>query len=78
MVMRKLPKFTKKEIAFYSLVFLSGQVYQPQWVYNNFWFKADYYDSIPFKIYYWQFLLAYSIVLVPIVWSVVRLVKRHL
>ncbi|CAB4668328.1 MAG: hypothetical protein F2653_01030 [Actinobacteria bacterium] len=76
--MRKLPKFTKKEIAFYSLVFISGQVYQPSWVYNNFWFKADFYDSIPFKVFYWQFLLIYSLILVPVIWFVVRLVKRFL
>ena len=76
--MRKWPKFTKKEIAFYSLVFLSGQVYQPNWVYDNFLGKADFYDSFPFTVFYWQFLLIYSIILVPIVWYVVRLIKRFL
>ena len=73
-----MPKFTKKEIAFYTLVFLSGQVYQPNWVYDNFWSKADFYGSIPFTVYYWQFALVYSIILVPVVWYVVRLVKRYL
>jgi hypothetical protein len=76
--MRKLPKFTKKEVAFYSLVFLSGQVYQPNWVYDNFWGKANFYESIAFTVYYWQFALVYSIILVPVVWYVVRLVKRYL
>jgi len=76
--MRKLPKFTKKEIAFYSLVFLSGQVYQPNWVYDNFWGKADFYDSLPFTVYYWQYCIVYSLILVPVVWYVVRLVKRYL
>jgi hypothetical protein len=76
--MRKLYKFTKKEIASYSLVFLSGLVYQPGWVYDNFWGKADFYESIPFTVYYWQFALAYSIILTPVIWYVVRLIKRHL
>ena len=76
--MKKLANFTKREIVFYSLVFLSGLIYQPQWVYNNFWFKADFYDSTPFTIYYWQFLLVYSILIVPVVWYVVRLIKRYL
>ena len=76
--MRKLYKFTKKEIAFYSLVFLSGQVYQPGWVYDNFWGKANFYESIAFTVYYWQFALVYSIILVPVVWYAVRLIKRYL
>jgi len=73
-----LPNITKKEIAFYSLVFFSGLVYQPDWVYDNFWGNAGFYESIPFNIYYWQFALVYSIILVPVVWSVVRLIKRNL
>ena len=76
--MRKLSKFTKKEIAFYSLVFFSGLVYQPNWVYDNFWGKADFYDSLPFTVHYWQFGLVYSIVLVPVVWIFVRVIKRYL
>lgn len=69
---------TKKEIGFYSLVFLSGLVYQPNWVYDNFWGKADFYDSLPFTVYYWQFGLVYSIILVPVVWIFIRAIKRYL
>ena len=76
--MRKLPKFTKKEIAFYSLVFISGLVYQPRWVYDNFWGKADFYSSIPFTVYYWQFLIVFSLVQVSFAWLGVRVVKKHL
>ena len=76
--MRKLPKFTKKEIVFYTLVFFSGQVYQPNWIYDNFWGKADFYDSLPFTVDYWQFGLVYSIILVPVVWGFIRAIKRYL
>jgi len=76
--MKKLPKFTKTEIGFYSLVFLSGLVYQPNWVYDNFWGKADFYDSLPFTVYYWQFGLVYSLILAPVVWFVVRSIKKYL
>ena len=75
--MKKFPKFTKKEIAFYSLVFLSGLIYQPLWVSNNFWFKADFYDSIPFTVPYWSFLLMYSLISTAFVELVIRCVKKY-
>jgi len=69
---------TKKEIAFYLLVFISGLVYQPNWVYDNFWGKANFYDSLPFTVYFWQLQVIYALILVPIVWGLIRAIKRYL
>ena len=67
----------KVRISILSLTFLLGFIYQPNWVYNNFWFKADFYDSIPFTVPYWSFLLVYSILSTVLVECLIRLVKRY-
>ncbi|CAN2177964.1 hypothetical protein MCEMRE130_00217 [Candidatus Nanopelagicaceae bacterium] len=74
--MIKRPTFT--QIVFYSLVFISGFLYQPNWVYDNFWDKADFYDSIPFDVPFSIFLLIYSFVLTTLVWGFVRFAKIKL
>lgn len=69
---------TLTQAVFYSLVFISGFLYQPDWVYDNFWAKADFYDSIPFDVPFSLFLLIYSSVLTPLVWGFVRFAKIRL
>jgi quinol-cytochrome oxidoreductase complex cytochrome b subunit len=64
----------KVRISILLFTFLLGFIYQPNWVYNNFWFKADFYDSIPFTVPYWSFLLIYSILSTVLVEVLIRLV----
>ncbi len=68
----------KKQMLFYVLVFLVGLVYQPNWVLDNFWLKADFYDDIPFQVPYLVFLTVYSYLNLIFVWFVVKFVKKYL
>jgi hypothetical protein len=76
--MKQAIKVTKKQMVFYVLVFLFGLVYQPNWVLDNFWLKADFYDDIPFQVPYLVFLIIYSYLSLIFVWYVVKFVKKNL
>jgi hypothetical protein len=76
--MKQAIKVTKKQMVFYVLVFLFGLVYQPNWVINNFWLKADFYDDIPFRVPFLVFLIIYSYLNLIFVWYAVKLIKKHL
>ena len=67
----------KTRISILVVTFLFGLIYQPVWVYNNFWFRADFYDSIPFTVPYWVFLLIYAIISTTFVELVIRLIKKY-
>ena len=67
----------KVKISILSFTFLLGFIYQPNWVYNNFWFKADFYDSITFTVPYWSFLLIYSILSTVLVEVLIRFIKKY-
>jgi hypothetical protein len=67
----------KIRIAILVVTFLFGLIYQPVWVYNNFWFRADFYDSIPFTVPYWSFLLIYSLISTAFVELVIRFVNKY-
>jgi hypothetical protein len=73
-----MKKPTVKQSIFYSLVFLTGFVYQPNWVYENFWSKADFYESHPFVFPYVGFLLIYSSLQTTFATLSVKLIKKHL
>jgi hypothetical protein len=66
------------QAGFYSLIFISGFLYQPSWLYENFWAKADFYDSIFFEVPYFVFLLIYSTLLTPLTWVFVKFAKSRL
>jgi len=76
--MKQAIKVTKKQMVFYVLVFLFGLIYQPNWVLDNFWLKADFYDDIPFQVPYLVFLIIYSYLSLIFVWYVVKFVKKNL
>lgn len=57
--------------------FLVGFFYQPSWVYDNFWAKADFYDSIPFDVPFLAFALAYAIFLTCVVELWIRFIKKY-
>ncbi len=76
--MKQVIPVNKKQMLFYVLVFLVGLVYQPNWVLDNFWLKADFYDDIPFQVPYLVFLTVYSYLNLIFVWFVVKFVKKYL
>ena len=76
--MKQAIQVTKKMMVFYVVVFLFGLVYQPNWVINNFWLKADFYDDIPFQVPYLVFLIIYSWLSTIFVWYLVKFIKKYL
>jgi hypothetical protein len=76
--MKQAIQVTKKMMVFYVIIFLFGLVYQPNWVVNNFWLKADFYDDIPFQVPYLVFLIIYSFINTIFVWYLVKFIKKFL
>ena len=76
--MKQAIQVTKKMMVFYVIIFLFGLVYQPNWVINNFWLKADFYDDIPFQVPYLVFLIIYSYLNLIFVWYAVKFIKKYL
>jgi hypothetical protein len=52
-------------------------LYQPNWVYENFWSRADFYDSIPFTVPYLVFLLIYSAITTGLAELGIRFIKKY-
>jgi hypothetical protein len=67
----------KIRISLLSFTFLFGMLFQPNWVYENFWSKADFYDSIPFSVPYLVFLLAYSVITTGLAELGIRFIKKY-
>jgi hypothetical protein len=67
----------RTRIALLVTTFLIAMVYQPNWVYENFWSKADFYDAIPFTVPYIAFLLVYSAITAGLAELGIRFVKRY-
>ena len=67
----------KTRISLLVLTFLVAMAYQPNWVYENFWSKADFYDSIPFTVPYLVFLLVYSSITTGLAELAIRFIKKY-
>ena len=67
----------KTRIALLTTIFLVAMLYQPNWVYENFWSKADFYDSIPFTVPYLAFLLIYSAITTGLAELGIRFIKKY-
>jgi len=76
--MKKSIPATKKQIVFFALVFIFGFFFQPSWVVDNFWLKADFYNDIPFRVPYLGFLTLFAFLHTIFVWYVVKLIKKYL
>jgi hypothetical protein len=46
-------------------------------VYENFWSKADFYNSIPFKVPFLAFLVTYALIGVGIAELGIRFIKKY-
>jgi hypothetical protein len=76
--MKKSIPATKKQIVFFALVFIYGFFFQPSWVVDNFWLKADFYSALPFQFPCVLFLFFYSVLSMCASVLVVRAIKRNL
>jgi len=68
---------TKAHISLLGFIFLCALMYQPSWAYENFWSKADFYDSIPFTVPYLAFLILYSAITTGLAELGIRFVKKY-
>ncbi len=67
----------KTRISILVIIFLSAMFYQPSWVHENFWSKADFYDSVPFTVPYLAFITIYSLIVTSFAESAIRLIKKY-
>ncbi len=70
-------KIRGTRIAILASTFLFAFNYQPSWVLDNFWFKADFYDVIPFKISFVVFQFIYSSVTTFLVELGIKFIKKY-
>ena len=73
-----MKQMTLKQAVFYIFIFVIGLIYQPVWVYENFWSKARFYDSLPFEFPYVGLILIYSSLSTYLIFLSVKLAKKHL
>jgi hypothetical protein len=52
-------------------------LYQPNWVYENFWSKANFYESFPFAVPFLVFLIIYSSITTVLVELGIRFIKKY-
>ena len=50
---------------------------QPSWAYNNFWAKADFYDSIPFLVPYFVYATVAAVLATATCEIAIRFVKKY-
>jgi len=67
----------KPRIALLATTFLTAMLHQPNWVYENFWSKADFYDSIPFTVPYLAFLFIYAAITTVLAELGIRFIKKY-
>ncbi len=70
-------KMNKVRIAILVFTFLFAMVFQPNWVLDNFWYKADFYDSIPFTVPFLAFLIIQAALTTVWVELVIRFIKKY-
>ena len=68
---------TKVHISLLGFIFLIAFFYQPNWVYENFSSKADFYDSIPFTVPYLIFQFIYAALTTAFAELGIRFVKKY-
>lgn len=66
----------KVRVALLVFIFLMAMLYQPNWVYENFWSKAAFYDSIPFTVPHLAFLIIYSAITTGLLELGIRFTKK--
>lgn len=65
-------------IVTYFLVGLISYFYQPTWYVDNFYLKADFIESIPFKIYYWEIQIIYVLFSILLAMTTIKFIKKNM
>jgi hypothetical protein len=67
----------KSHIAILVFTFLLGLVYQPSWIYQNFYSNPRWVDDAWWSLPYPAFLIVYAVVSTVFVELVIRFVKKY-
>jgi hypothetical protein len=67
----------KARVLLLSGYFFFSFVYQPNWVSDNFWYKADFWDALPFNFPYLGFILIYASLATVLFDQFIRFVKKN-
>jgi hypothetical protein len=67
----------KTRIAILVFTFLLGLVYQPNWVYQNFYSNPRWVDDAWWSLSYPAYLLVYALLSTAFVELVIRLIKKY-
>lgn len=68
---------TKTRIALLAFWVLVSIFFQPNWVSDNFWYKADFWDALPFNFPYMGFILIYAVISTLLFDQFIRFVKKY-
>ena len=68
---------TKVHLSLLGLIFLVAFFYQPNWVYENFWSRADFYESLPFTVPYLVFQLVFAAIATSLAELGIMVIKKY-
>lgn len=68
---------TKVRISFLGFIFLITFFYQPTWVYENFWSKADFFDFVPFTVPFLVYQIIYAAITTALAELGIRFIKKY-
>lgn len=68
---------TKAHISLLGFTFMFCFLHQPNWVYENFWSKADFYAAIPFVVPYLVFISSYAATTTVLAELGIRFIKKY-
>lgn len=64
-------------MCFLAFTFISAILFQPNWFYETFWIKADFYIPIPFPMLFVAFLFVYASIATTLVEIGIKFVKKY-
>lgn len=68
---------TKVHLSLLGLIFLVAFLYQPNWIYENFWSRADFYESLPFTVPFLVFQLVFAAIATSLAELGIRVIKKY-
>ena len=71
-------KVNRIRISILAFTFLIGFLLpEPNFIYENFWSKAEFWDVLPFTPSYWLYRFLYAVFLAGLVELIIRFVKKY-
>jgi hypothetical protein len=67
----------KVRISILSITFLIGFIYQPNWIYQNFYSNPRWVDDAWWGLNYPAFLIIYAVISVGFVELIIKFIKKY-